>query len=99
MSNLAQAIWPYSGHYLPTEENFREFITFLEEHAVDLANVKVMQSHISISLTGINQSDQMFDVLVIFSRDLQRMRIALLVRTPTWAMNQNQLNETHHQTM
>ncbi|KAI9192850.1 hypothetical protein LWI28_028459 [Acer negundo] len=37
---LLQAIWPYSGHYLPTEDNFKEFISFLEEHNVDLTNVK-----------------------------------------------------------
>ncbi|KAF8049329.1 hypothetical protein N665_2235s0002 [Sinapis alba] len=37
---ILEAIWPYSGHYLPTEENFKEFITFLEEHNVDLTNVK-----------------------------------------------------------
>lgn len=37
---VLEAIWPYSGHYLPTEENFQEFIAFLEEHSVDLANVK-----------------------------------------------------------
>lgn len=36
-----QAIWPYSGHYHPTEENFKEFISFLDEHKVDLSNVKV----------------------------------------------------------
>ncbi|KAL3642920.1 hypothetical protein CASFOL_013735 [Castilleja foliolosa] len=37
---VLEAIWPYSGHYLPTEENFNEFISFLEEHCVNLANVK-----------------------------------------------------------
>ncbi|KAL8102599.1 IQ domain-containing protein IQM1 [Apium graveolens] len=37
---VLEAIWPYSGHYHPTEENFMEFISFLEEHHVDLANVK-----------------------------------------------------------
>uniref|UniRef100_A0A5B6ZY02 Calmodulin-binding family protein n=1 Tax=Davidia involucrata TaxID=16924 RepID=A0A5B6ZY02_DAVIN len=37
---VLKAIWPYSGHYHPTEENFREFISFLEEHHVDLTNVK-----------------------------------------------------------
>uniref|UniRef100_A0A2P2K6R4 Uncharacterized protein LOC105122174 n=2 Tax=Rhizophora mucronata TaxID=61149 RepID=A0A2P2K6R4_RHIMU len=37
---VLQAIWPYSGHYLPTEDNFKEFISYLEEHNVDLANVK-----------------------------------------------------------
>jgi len=35
-----QAIWPYSGHYMPTEENFREFIRYLEENSVDLTEVK-----------------------------------------------------------
>lgn len=39
-----QAIWPYSGHYHPTEENFMEFISFLEDHHVDLTNVKVNRS-------------------------------------------------------
>lgn len=37
---VLEAIWPYSGHYHPTEENFREFISFLEENCVDLSNVK-----------------------------------------------------------
>lgn len=36
-----QAIWPYSGHYRPTEKNFMEFIGFLMEQNVDLTNVKV----------------------------------------------------------
>ncbi|KAA8534820.1 hypothetical protein F0562_029738 [Nyssa sinensis] len=37
---VLKAVWPYSGHYHPTEENFREFISFLEENHVDLTNVK-----------------------------------------------------------
>ncbi|GFZ08516.1 calmodulin-binding family protein [Actinidia rufa] len=37
---ILEAIWPYSGHYLPTEDNFKEFISFLEEHRVDLTDVK-----------------------------------------------------------
>ncbi|WCJ42708.1 calmodulin-binding family protein [Euphorbia peplus] len=39
-NGVLEAIWPYSGHYHPTEENFREFISFLQEHNVDLTNVK-----------------------------------------------------------
>ncbi|XP_022720799.1 IQ domain-containing protein IQM1-like [Durio zibethinus] len=35
-----EAIWAYSGHYHPTEENFMELCSFLEEHHVDLTNVK-----------------------------------------------------------
>ncbi|CAN6680825.1 unnamed protein product [Malus baccata var. baccata] len=37
---VLEAIWPYSGHYHPTEENFMEFISFLEDNHVDLSNVK-----------------------------------------------------------
>ncbi|KAJ6696311.1 IQ DOMAIN-CONTAINING PROTEIN IQM5 [Salix koriyanagi] len=36
-----EAIWAYSGHYRPAEENFLELICFLEEQLVDLTNVKV----------------------------------------------------------
>ncbi|THU61124.1 hypothetical protein C4D60_Mb07t19970 [Musa balbisiana] len=35
-----KAVWPHSGHYLPTEENFQEFISFLEENNVDLTDIK-----------------------------------------------------------
>jgi len=38
---FAQAVWPHSGHYRPTEANFKEFISFLEDNNVDLSNVKV----------------------------------------------------------
>ncbi|XP_008450876.1 IQ domain-containing protein IQM4 isoform X2 [Cucumis melo] len=38
---LIQAIWPYSGHYHPTEANFNEFLSFLKENHVDLTNVKM----------------------------------------------------------
>lgn len=37
---VLEAIWPYSGHYLPTEENFKEFMNFLKDNHVDLSNVK-----------------------------------------------------------
>ncbi|XP_057460078.1 IQ domain-containing protein IQM1-like [Actinidia eriantha] len=40
-NGLLEAIWPYSGHYCPAEENFMEFISFLEKHNVDLSNVKM----------------------------------------------------------
>ncbi|XP_022998620.1 IQ domain-containing protein IQM4-like [Cucurbita maxima] len=39
-SGILRAIWPYSGHYHPTEENFIEFTEFLKENNVDLTNVK-----------------------------------------------------------
>ncbi|KAF5750628.1 hypothetical protein HS088_TW03G00967 [Tripterygium wilfordii] len=37
---LEAAVWPHSGHYLPTEENFEEFMSYLKEHDIDLAGVK-----------------------------------------------------------
>ncbi|KDP40750.1 hypothetical protein JCGZ_24749 [Jatropha curcas] len=37
---VLEAIWSYSGHYRPTEENFSEFITFLQEQNIDLTNVQ-----------------------------------------------------------
>ncbi|KAK2653193.1 hypothetical protein Ddye_013049 [Dipteronia dyeriana] len=39
-NGILEAIWSYSGHYRPTEENFIEFCSFLEDHNVDLTDVK-----------------------------------------------------------
>jgi hypothetical protein len=38
---LFQAVWPHSGHYRPTEQNFQEFMNFLKERNVDLTDVMV----------------------------------------------------------
>ncbi|KAM3384062.1 hypothetical protein ACQJBY_008615 [Aegilops geniculata] len=38
---VLKAIWPHSGHYRPTEENFQEFQDFLRENKVDLSDVKM----------------------------------------------------------
>ncbi|CAL5207512.1 unnamed protein product [Lathyrus oleraceus] len=37
---VLKAVWPHSGHYLPTEENFQEFMSFLNENNVDLTDVQ-----------------------------------------------------------
>ncbi|PSS21104.1 IQ domain-containing protein [Actinidia chinensis var. chinensis] len=37
---ILKAVWPHSGHYLPTEENFEEFMLFLKDHNVDLSIVQ-----------------------------------------------------------
>ncbi|XP_057719294.1 IQ domain-containing protein IQM6 [Arachis stenosperma] len=37
---VVKEVWAHSGHYLPTEENFQEFMSFLEEHNVKLTDVK-----------------------------------------------------------
>ncbi|RDX71617.1 IQ domain-containing protein IQM2, partial [Mucuna pruriens] len=36
---VLKAVWPHSGHYLPTEENFEELMSFLKENNVDLTDV------------------------------------------------------------
>ncbi|XP_030524542.1 IQ domain-containing protein IQM2-like [Rhodamnia argentea] len=36
-----KAVWPHSGHYRPTQENFNEFISFLKETDVDITDVKM----------------------------------------------------------
>lgn len=40
VDGILKAVWPHSGHYLPTEENFNAFMLFLEQHNVDLQAVK-----------------------------------------------------------
>ncbi|CAI8602305.1 unnamed protein product [Vicia faba] len=37
---VLKSVWPHSGHYLPTEENFQEFVSFLKENNVDLTDVQ-----------------------------------------------------------
>ncbi|KAL0925905.1 hypothetical protein M5K25_004281 [Dendrobium thyrsiflorum] len=39
-NGVLKAVWPHSGHYRPTEENFEEFMSFLNENNVDLSDVK-----------------------------------------------------------
>ncbi|KAK2647368.1 hypothetical protein Ddye_014857 [Dipteronia dyeriana] len=40
VDGILKTVWPHSGHYLPTEENFQEFMSFLKEHNVDLSDVE-----------------------------------------------------------
>ncbi|KAJ4893535.1 calmodulin-binding family protein [Raphanus sativus] len=38
---VLKAVWPHSGHYQPTEENFLDFLSFLRENNVDITDVKM----------------------------------------------------------
>ncbi|CAG7882492.1 unnamed protein product [Brassica rapa] len=40
-NGVLKAVWPHSGHYQPTEENFLDFLSFLEENNVDITDVKM----------------------------------------------------------
>lgn len=42
-NGLLKAVWPHSGHYQPTEENFMDFLSFLRENNVDITDVKVRE--------------------------------------------------------
>ncbi|XP_056696047.1 IQ domain-containing protein IQM6 [Spinacia oleracea] len=39
-NGILLSVWPHSGHYLPTEENFQAFMLFLKQHHVDLTCVQ-----------------------------------------------------------
>ncbi|CAL9761864.1 unnamed protein product [Musa acuminata subsp. burmannicoides] len=39
-NGVLKAVWPHSGHYQPTEENFKEFMSFLHEIGIDLTDVR-----------------------------------------------------------
>ncbi|CAL5203593.1 unnamed protein product [Lathyrus oleraceus] len=56
---VLKAVWPHSGHYRPTEENFKEFTSFLEENNVDLSNVKMARVNDEIHLSEEDLSGNM----------------------------------------
>ncbi|KAL8484272.1 hypothetical protein ACS0TY_026815 [Phlomoides rotata] len=40
-NGVLKAVWPHSGHYRPTSENFQDFISFMRENDVDLNEVEL----------------------------------------------------------
>ncbi|KAI3706511.1 hypothetical protein L6452_24307 [Arctium lappa] len=40
IDGILKAVWPHSGHYLPTEENFDTFMSFLEQHHINIQTIK-----------------------------------------------------------
>ncbi|XP_059659610.1 IQ domain-containing protein IQM2-like [Cornus florida] len=38
---ILKAVWPHSGHYRPTPENFQVLLSFLRRNNIDLTNVKM----------------------------------------------------------
>ncbi|KDP42106.1 hypothetical protein JCGZ_01894 [Jatropha curcas] len=53
-SGVLKAVWPHSGHYRPTEQNFKDFLSFLRENNVDLTDVKT---------SPVDEEDGSFDKL------------------------------------
>ncbi|KAK6145068.1 hypothetical protein DH2020_021888 [Rehmannia glutinosa] len=40
-NGILKAVWPHSGHYRPTPENFQDYLSFLRDSNVDLTDVKL----------------------------------------------------------
>ncbi|KAI3474593.1 hypothetical protein Pfo_029595 [Paulownia fortunei] len=60
---ILKAVWPHSGHYLPTEENFEEFMAFLLQHNVDLSVVQMVRKlHSKIGLLQIPERENMLEL-------------------------------------
>ncbi|GAB2222578.1 hypothetical protein Droror1_Dr00016697 [Drosera rotundifolia] len=66
---ILKAVWPHSGHYKPTPENFQDFLSYLREHDVDLSGVEMnavnegeesLQKHKSGRLSSIRFSSSYF---------------------------------------
>lgn len=38
---VLKVIWPYSGHYHPTEQNLSELLNFLKENGIDITDVQM----------------------------------------------------------
>ncbi|KAK4404996.1 IQ domain-containing protein IQM6 [Sesamum angolense] len=56
---VLKAVWPHSGHYLPTEENFEAFMAFLLEHNVDLSAVQHLSTDLrSDRKESINKNEE-----------------------------------------
>ncbi|XP_022678544.1 IQ domain-containing protein IQM4-like isoform X2 [Setaria italica] len=53
-----KAIWPHSGHYRPTEENFQEFQSFLKDNMVDLTEVKKCEEETAMARPDSSEDDQ-----------------------------------------
>ncbi|WOL17567.1 IQ domain-containing protein IQM1-like [Canna indica] len=75
---VLKAVWPHSGHYRPTEENFQEFMSFLKENNVDLTDVKKspteeddeLCSTLRSSPSKLNVADRNFSIKSQISKDL-----------------------------
>ncbi|OIW19222.1 hypothetical protein TanjilG_20347 [Lupinus angustifolius] len=53
---VLKAVWPHSGHYRPTAENFKEFISFLQENNVNLSDVKMTPVDEGDDLSSVRSS-------------------------------------------
>ncbi|KAK1410915.1 hypothetical protein QVD17_37457 [Tagetes erecta] len=51
-----ESVWPYSGHYIPTEENFDVFMSFLEQHHVHFAKKQNLEDVLSATNNFSNEN-------------------------------------------
>ncbi|KAJ4767546.1 hypothetical protein LUZ62_077921 [Rhynchospora pubera] len=79
-NGLLKAVWPHSGHYRPTEENFQEFMSFLKDHNVDLTDVKVSNFTEKVQNYVIKQQLLIWKLAAIRLFKVQELRIKFLVQ-------------------
>ncbi|EMS58817.1 hypothetical protein TRIUR3_29187 [Triticum urartu] len=78
-NGILKAVWPHSGHYRPTEANFREFMKYLRKGNVDLTDVKLSPTEgeedewLRSSLSQMDLTTEFFD-----TNSLNRALIVLL---------------------
>ncbi|KAK9062365.1 hypothetical protein SSX86_019551 [Deinandra increscens subsp. villosa] len=64
---ILMAVWPHSGHYLPTEENFEAFMLFLEQHHVDIHAVKRSpdnEEEVSFEVAGFGMRNSVSEPMI-----------------------------------
>ncbi|KAD7478248.1 hypothetical protein E3N88_01384 [Mikania micrantha] len=64
---ILEAVWPHSGHYLPTEENFDAFMSFLDQHHVDLHAVKKSpddEEEVSFEVAGFGMRNSVSEPII-----------------------------------
>ncbi|KAL3649325.1 hypothetical protein CASFOL_005728 [Castilleja foliolosa] len=54
-NGVLKAVWPHSGHYRPTPENFQDFLSFLKDNVVDLTDVKLDSTDEEDSLSSVGK--------------------------------------------
>ncbi|KAF9592886.1 hypothetical protein IFM89_018466 [Coptis chinensis] len=70
-NGVLKAVWPHSGHYRPTEQNFQEFITFLKEHNVDLTDVRISPSNEDQERSSKNAGETVLEAEDISARNIK----------------------------
>ncbi|WJZ88444.1 hypothetical protein VitviT2T_007742 [Vitis vinifera] len=90
-NGILKAVWPHSGHYRPTEENFQDFVSFLKENNVDLTDVKMspadgedeeLVKQSSVCLRSLSSEEDLTDKAKGTEENLNQEKIGLAEAEP-----------------